>query len=190
MSRMIPNLILGSTSKYKAQLLHEAGFRFQVEDSEVDELAWHEITVAETVRVLAIKKAEAVMQRHRGEVVVIITADVAGELDGKFLGKPDNLEHAKQMIASYSGRAVSIWCGTSVAWANTGEIKTNVVEAVVEFNALTAEQIDNYIAEKNPIDKGGAIAIEEIEQRGFVKRVTGEYAAIIGLSLDFIQGML
>lgn len=183
-------VILGSTSKYKQQLLSEVVADFAVEDSGVDELAFHQSTVEETVRVLAEEKAKAVMNNHRGENVLIITTDVAGDLHGKFLGKPESIDQARRMIQSYSGQDVIIWCGTSVANAATGEMKTDVQKAVVSFNELTEEMIENYLQEKQPLDKGGAIAIEEIEERGFVNNVTGEYAAIIGISMQFVKQQL
>lgn len=213
-------LILGSTSPYKRRLLEEAGFDFSVEDSGVDELQFHQDTVQETVRVLAEKKAQAIMARHANdqpvknqstkkqptkaehhvtvntvsssdnEPTIIITTDVAGELNGTFLGKPESLQQAEEMIMSYSGREVTIWCGTSVANTNTQEIHTNVVKATLQFNELDPAVVAQYVQEKNPIDKGGAIAIEEIEDRGFVQSVTGEYAAIIGISMEFVQQQL
>ncbi len=185
-----PKIILGSTSQYKQKLLSELVPEFSVEDSGVDELLHHQATVAETVRVLSEKKAEAVMRNHQGENVLIITTDVAGDLHGQFLGKPESIDEARKMIQSYSGQDVIIWCGTTVANATTGEMKTDVQKAVVSFNELTDDMIENYLQEKQPLDKGGAIAIEEIEERGFVKSVTGEYAAIIGISMQFVKQQL
>lgn len=183
-------VILGSTSKYKQQLLSEVVADFTVEDSGVNERTHHQLTVDATVRVLAEEKAKAVMIKHRGENVLIITTDVAGDLHGQFLGKPESLDEARTMIRSYSGQDVIIWCGTTVANAATGEINTDVQKAVVSFNELTDDMIENYLQEKQPLDKGGAIAIEEIEDRGFVKSVTGEYAAIIGISMEFVKQQL
>lgn len=183
-------VILGSTSKYKQQLLSEIVADFTVEDSGVDERTHHQLTVDATVHVLAEEKAKAVMIKHRGENVLIITTDVAGDLHGQFLGKPESLDEARTMIQSYSGQDVIIWCGTTIANAATGEMKTDVQKAVVSFNELTPDMIEKYLHEKQPLDKGGAIAIEEIEERGFVKSVTGEYAAIIGISMQFVTQQL
>lgn len=184
---MSPKIILGSTSPYKRDLLAEVVKDFVVEDSRVDERAHHRSTVEETVRVLSELKAQAVMKNHLGTTTLIITTDVAGELHGEFLGKPDSLEEARRMLRSYSEQEVLIWCGTTVADAKTGAITTHVEKAVVSFAKLSDDMIESYLEEKQPLDKGGAIAIEEIEDRGFVTGVTGEYEAIIGISMQFVK---
>lgn len=187
---MIANIVLGSTSPYKRQLLAETVKEFVVEDSFVDEQAHHQATVEATVRVLSELKAQAVMERYSGTDTLIITTDVAGDLHGKFLGKPESVEEARQMLKSYSNQEVIIWCGTTVANAATSEIITDVQKAVVKFSQLSDEMIEAYIREKQPLDKGGAIAIEEIQDRGFVTSVQGEYAAIIGISMQFVTQQL
>lgn len=183
-------VVLGSTSPYKKALLEKLGITFTTADSGVDEKSLHASTVAETVGVLAEAKAQALLPRYAGTDTIIITADVMGELDGKFLGKPDSLVEAKQMLLSYSDRKVFIWCGTSVADAQTGVVQTDIRKATIWFNPLTEKMVDEYSTEQQPLDKGGALAIEEVEQRGWVKEIVGEYDAIIGLSLEFVRHWL
>lgn len=160
---------------------------FTVADSGIDEANFHQTTVADTVRVVSEAKAQALLSNFVGTDTVIVTADVAGELDEKFLGKPSSRQDAIDTILSYSNREMYIWTATSIAFAKIGEIKTDVRKATIQFNPLTQEQVEWYVDEKNPLDKGGSIAIEEIEQRGFVQSITGERAAIIGLSLEFVK---
>ncbi|HBY74171.1 MAG TPA: hypothetical protein DEG44_05815 [Candidatus Kerfeldbacteria bacterium] len=183
-------LVLGSTSPYKRQLFEQLNMPFAVDDPGIDETAFHQSTVAETVQVVSEAKAKALLLKYVDTDTLIITADVAGELDGKFLGKPVSRQDAVDTIFRYSGRAMYIWTGTSVVHAVTGQIITDVRKAVIHFQPLTREQVEQYVDEKNPLDKGGSIAIEEIEERGFVQSVTGERAAIIGLSLEFIRRTL
>lgn len=183
-------LILGSASPYKKQLVAQLGVPFETADPNIDEVALLQSTVEQSVRVIAEAKAKALLPLYAGTDAVLITADVAGELDGKFLGKPSSRQDAIDTILSYSGRTMYIWTGTCVAVAMTGKISTDVRKAEITFNVLTAEQVIKYVDEKNPLDKGGSIAIEEIEDRGFVSKITGERAAIIGLSLEFIKTRL
>lgn len=181
------DIVLGSTSPYKKQLLERLQLPFTVADSGVDEQALYAETVEKTVGVLATAKARALLPHYTGTDTLIITADVMGELAGQFLGKPKDLFEAKAMLQSYSNQVVLIWCGTSVAHTKTGMIQTDVRKATIWFNPLTETMIDDYIRYQNPLDKGGALAIEEVEQRGWVKKIEGEYEAIIGLSLEFVQ---
>ncbi len=181
------NLVLGSASPYKRALFEQLDKPFTVVDPAIDELALHQATVAETVRVVSEAKAKAILPQYVGTDTVIVTADVAGELDGKFLGKPTSRQDAIDTILSYSDREMFIWTGTTVVFATTGKLHTDVRKAIIHFQPLTLEQVTRYVDEKNPLDKGGSIAIEEIEERGFVRSVMGERAAIIGLSLDFVR---
>jgi septum formation protein len=183
-------LILGSTSPYKRQLLETLNLDFVCEDSEVDEQAHHQATVEQTVQTLAGLKAQELLNKYRGTDTLIITSDVAGELDGKFLGKPSSLTEAKHVLASYSNKQVLVWCGTCVAQAQTGIVNMHIEKAVIDFLEITAAMINEYTQTTNVLDKGGALAIEQVEQRGWVKSITGEYAAIIGLSTKFVQDQL
>lgn len=183
-------LVLGSASPYKRGLFEQLDRPFSVVDPAVDELVLHQATVAETVRVVSEAKAKVLLPNYVGTDTVVVTADVAGELDGKFLGKPTSRQNAIDTILSYSDREMHIWTGTTVAHVYTGAIQTDVRKAVIHFQPLTLEQVTRYVDEKNPLDKGGSIAIEEIEERGFVRSITGERAAIIGLSLEFVRQQL
>ena len=186
----MPQLILGSTSPYKHDLLQEAGYDFIVEDSGLDERSNHLHTVADTVEHLARLKAEAVLAEHEGDDVVVISTDVAGELAGEFLGKPDSLEQAYEMIMSYSGKLVYVWCGTAIGYSATGEVEVDLRRADIQFASLNPAEVQEYVDEMEPIDKGGAIAIEEIEERGFITSITGEQEAIIGISMEFVRDEL
>jgi MAF protein len=180
-------LVLGSASPYKKQLIAQLNIPFETADPNIDERQFLQPTVEQTVRVLAELKAKALLPQYSGTDSVIITADVAGELDGKFLGKPASRQDAIDTILSYSGREMYIWTGTCVADVRTGALHTDVRKATLKYTTLTQNQVVKYVDEKNPLDKGGSIAIEEIEDRGFLEAVKGERAAIIGLSLEFIK---
>lgn len=180
------HIILGSTSPYKKQLLASLGLDFITADSQLDERKYHQATVRQTVQTLAELKAKQLLPQYAQTDTTIITTDVAGELDGKFLGKPADLTEAKQMVLSYSNRVVTIWCATTIVRSTIQELHTHVEEALVTFHPLTEQMVDEYIQQQQPLDKGGALAIEEVEQRGFIKNIQGERAAIIGLSLEFV----
>lgn len=180
-------LVLGSASPYKQALLREVGYEFIVDSANVAEEQFIQPTVAETVQVLAELKAQTLLPKYQGTDSIIIAADVAGELDGQFLGKPTSLDQAKQWLLHYSQRTMLVWCGTTVAWSKTGRLVTDVRSAAIIFRRIDAAMIQNYLKQTSPLDKGGALAIEVAEQLGWVEKITGEYDAIIGLSLEFIR---
>ncbi len=162
---------------------------FDIIDSKLDEKKYHQATVEQTVKVLSELKAETIAKQIT-EPAIIITTDVAGELEGQFLGKPISLKQAQDMILSYSNKDVLVWCSTTIINTQDKSIKTHVERAVVEFSQLNESIVQQYVDEMKPIDKGGAIAIEEIEDRGFIKKITGEYEAIIGISMQFVKQYL
>ncbi len=189
-------LVLGSSSPYKQALLRKAGYTFIVDPADVAEDSFLQATVVETVRVLAEVKAKALLPKYLSTETVIITADVLGEFNHEHLGKPGSLELARQWLQSYSGNTVKIWCGTSIAYAQTGIIHTDVRCAEIFFKKISSTQIDDYLSKdyycsiSSPLHKSGAIGIEEAERLDWVETISGEYAAIIGLSLQFIQSEL
>lgn len=187
-------LILGSASPYKKKILEDAGFVFTIESADIDELTGHKATAEETVKDLSERKAVEIMARHKEEDVTVITTDVDCEIviqgnpTGKIIGKAKTLQEAEDMIMSYSGNTVYIWCATTIATPSS--IITDVRKADVLFAKLHRDDVHAYVQEKQPLDKGGAIAIEEIQERGFVESIDGDMDVIIGISLAFIKQAL
>lgn len=179
--------MLGSASPYKQALLKQAGYDFSIDAANLAEEQFIQPSVADTVRLLADLKARALLPKYSDTDTVLITADVAGEFAGQFLGKPADVAEAQQWLRSYSQQTMLVWCGTSIAWAQTGRVLTDVRSADITFRAIDEAMITKYLATTSPLDKGGALAIEVAEQLGWVDKITGEYDAIIGLSLEFIR---
>ncbi len=188
------DIILGSGSPRRLELLRAVGIEPRVLVPDIDESVLHGEIAQEYVRRLAATKLDAVM-RSAGAVgvgTIVIAADTTVEIDEAILGKPDDNDQAVAMLRSLSGREHRVHTGLAVAVAGPGcrgvewEGHVEVVTSRVWFRTLTQSQIADYVATGEPSDKAGAYAI----QGGgglFVDRFDGSLDAIIGLPIERLQ---
>jgi septum formation protein len=112
---------------------------------------------------------------------LVIGSDTIVVVDGDVLGKPRDEAHAFQMLTRLSGRSHTVITAIAVEWR--GEIRSAIVEVGVTFHPLSAEQIEAYIATREPMDKAGAYGIQGFGAT-IVERVNGDYFAVMGLPLQ------
>lgn len=178
-------LILASASPRRADLLHAAGFAFEVHPVEVDETPREGEPPADYVRRLAHEKAAAFGSRDEGDVV--IAADTIVVIDDRILVKPAGAEDARAMLARLAGREHSVLTGVAVR--HGARVLDAVEESRVRFLPLSAEEIDWYVASGEPADKAGAYAVQGLASR-FVDRVEGSYSNVVGLPVARVYLML
>ncbi|ANB59917.1 Maf family protein [Anoxybacteroides amylolyticum] len=171
-------LILASSSPRRRQLLEMAGLRFDVLVSEIDEQIQSNESPEQIVQTLAVQKAKAVQPTNPN--AYIIGADTIVVYNGQILGKPKTTEEAHEMLRALSGKTHDVFTG--VAIISPHEETTFVEWTEVTFWELTEEEIAAYIETGEPMDKAGAYGIQG---RGalFVKRIVGDYYAVMGLPL-------
>jgi len=178
-------LILASGSPRRRELLQKMGVPFVVEVSEADENVSGK--PSEVVGILAARKARAVAKNHISGL--ILAADTLVSLDDAALGKPCDEQEAVRMLKSLSGRAHSVYTGICLLDAATGEEKICVEESRVFFRELSDQEIADYVATKEPMDKAGAYAIQGGAAR-FVSRFEGSYHNIVGLPTERLEQLL
>lgn len=135
----------------------------------------------------AIKKAESVGAIYPDNL--ILAADTLVELVGKPLGKPIDSSEAKEMLRKLSGCIHNVHSGIAVCNSKENIILSRHVETRVTFRNLTEEEIDDYIATGEPLDKAGSYGIQG---RGalFIERIEGCFFNVMGLSLSTLWEML
>lgn len=184
-------LILASQSPRRAELLRKAGIRFEVRPADVDErVRPGEETVAYVKR-LAREKALAVLATAP-EGAVVLGADTTVAVDGENLGKPVDAGDARQMLERLSGRRHQVTTGVCLARRNAAGSAVSRVEAEVtevEFAAMSAEEIADYVATGEPMDKAGAYAIQGGASR-WIRRIEGCYSNVVGLPVERVRAML
>ena len=173
------DIILASASPRRSELMTLAGFRFDVICADIDEIVPEKALPQEVVMSLALQKAQAVAKDHRKSAVV--GSDTVVALDGKILGKPRSEKEAAEMLRSLSGRIHKVFTGVAIV---CGEKVTSFFdETEVEFYPLTDQEILDYVATGEPMDKAGAYGIQG---RGsvLVKRINGDYFNVMGLPIS------
>lgn len=190
-------LILASASPRRRELLGLTGYDFEVQVSEADESVESGLPVEEVVMTLARRKAEAVFcnrlashlddgnvyhcdngSSSLGGGDIVLGSDTIVVLDGQIMGKPKDAEDAARMLRGLSGRTHHVYTGVALLSAKRQDVFYSVTE--VEFYPLTEEEIQNYIATGEPMDKAGAYGIQG---RGavLVKGICGDYFTVVGL---------
>lgn len=195
------NLLLASGSPRRKELLAQIGVVFSVCPMDIDETQYPEETPEEYVKRLSLEKAQAALALNPEAVVV--GADTSVVLNGKVLGKPESDAQAKSMLRLLSGRTHQVITGVALIRHqgteqdnqqgnqkdNGHQIQNAVVTTVVSFLPISDEQIDQYVATKEPEDKAGSYGIQG-KAAVFVERIEGSYSNVVGLPLEKIAQML
>ncbi len=173
------NLILASGSPRRSALMRECGLQFTVADKySVEEKFPANMSPVEAPAYLAELKSDAYPHRL-GENDILITADTIVVLDGQVLGKPDDADDAKHMLARLSGKRHTVVSGVMLRGASRREVF--VCHTVVRFAHLTQEQIDYYVDNFRPLDKAGSYAIQEWIGCVGIESIEGSFYNVMGL---------
>lgn len=181
------SIILASNSPRRRELLAQIGIRdFQILSPDVDEAVESGLSPARMVEALSLRKARAAAGRA-GAQDLIIAADTVVALDGRVLGKPRDQEEAFAMLSALSGREHRVYTGVTVLGG--GRAATEHEETAVAFRALSPEEIRDYIATGEPMDKAGAYGIQGVGAL-LVQGIRGDYCNVVGLPLFRLGRML
>ena len=181
------SIILASNSPRRRELLAQIGIRdFQILSPDVDEAVESGLSPARMVEALSLRKARAAAGRAGAEDL-ILAADTVVALDGRVLGKPRDQEEAFAMLSALSGREHRVYTGVTVLGGGRGA--TEHEETAVAFRALSPEEIRDYIATGEPMDKAGAYGIQGVGAL-LVQGIRGDYCNVVGLPLFRLGRML
>jgi len=182
-----PDLILASVSPRRRELLQWLGLPFMTEAADVDERPVPGETPSMTVRRLAEAKAVTIAARRPNTLV--IAADTAVVVDGQFLGKPESLEAAVEMLRILRGRRHDVLTGLALARAGGAQLVSVVVESAVWMRNYTDADITRYVTRGEPFDKAGGYAIQD-PQFSPVAMVIGCYTSVMGLPVCHLWQLL
>jgi septum formation protein len=174
-----PPLILASSSPRRRELLKRAGYQFEVVSTEVKERVSAQLSLRELTIANATRKALALGRKEAG--AVILAADTLVSLEGEILGKPRNIEDARAILQRLNGRTHKV-CTAVFIIAPSKYISFADVSRV-KFRRLSKREIDNYIADINPLDKAGAYAAQGVGSR-IIESIEGSVSNVIGLPME------
>jgi septum formation protein len=183
-------LILASSSPRRAEILRDAGFKFKVCATHLDESrVGRESARVHVLRLARLKARTAAERARHTERAIVIGADTVVVARGKILGKPSDVREARRMLRLLSGRTHEVLTGVSVLRVSEGKELHGVETTRVHFLKLSYEEIDDYIATGEPFDKAGAYGIQGVGGR-FIDRIEGCYFNVVGLPLSRVWSMV
>jgi septum formation protein len=177
---------LASRSPRRRALLAQAGFAYAelpAGAADVDETPRAGEAAADYVLRVAREKAATgwrALVAAGLPALPVLTADTTVVLDGAILGKPDDAQHACDLLGRLSARTHQVY--TAVALAAAAGTTTRLSASTVEFRDIAPAEIGRYVATGEPLDKAGAYAVQG-RAAVFIKAIHGSYSGIMGLPL-------
>jgi septum formation protein len=187
---MQSEIILASTSRYRAALLTQLGVPFSVFKSEIDEIPRAGESPRATCERLAIEKARnaaATMGKH----ALIIGSDQVLDYDGEAVSKPGNFEMAFSQLKRAQGRALVSYTALALLDTRTSKIWSDVVPTTVRYRNLTDAELIAYLRREEPYDCAGSVKVETAGIALLQSVSSDDPTALVGLPLirltDFLR---
>jgi septum formation protein len=181
-------LILASTSRYRRELLTRLALEFAVEAPGVDETELADETPAERALRLAIAKAQAVAERD--PQAIAIGSDQVACVGDVIFDKPGDASNARAQLARLSGKTVLFQTAVAVVGLEADVRATHLDRTQVVFRALSAPEIERYVAREQPVDTAASFKSERLGV-SLVERIdTADPTALVGLPLIWVAARL
>ena len=192
-------LVLASQSPRRQQLMHEAGYSFDViaPSAGAECGSCSSQGPAALVGELAFSKAIDVRRQlaDRGcaSSTVIIAADTVAECDGQILGKPVDAQHARRMLELLSGKRHRVYTGVCV-WpypattATEPEPLVEVEQTTLRMDELSATDLDDYVQSDAWIGKAGGFGYQD--GLDWIQVIAGGESNVVGLPMPRLARML
>ena len=174
-------LVLGSTSRYRRELLSRLRLAFDVAAPDVDETPQPGEAPRALALRLALAKARDVAARHRQAIV--IGSDQVADLAGRPLGKPGTHERAVAQLRAMSGQTVVFQTALSVVCVATGFEQTDLAAVEVRFRTLNEGEIERYLRAEQPYDCAGSAKSEGLGIALLEAIHNNDPSALVGLPL-------
>jgi septum formation protein len=181
-------IVLGSTSRYRAELLRRLGLEFESHAPGTIEHVIAGEVPADRARRLAIAKATDAGAGLADALV--IGSDQVAELDGLVLDKPGSEQRAFEQLAACSGHIVNFHTALCLFDCRNGEQRTYVDLTRVHFRLLDAAEIKRYIDREQPLDCAGSFKCEGLGISLFERIDNSDPTALIGLPLIALAKLL
>lgn len=184
--KLSKNLILGSNSPRRKEILESVGFEFKVVVRPTDESFGSEIPIEKVPEFLAFQKSSCF--KEYGQETIIICADTIVVNNNQILNKPSSYDEAFEMLSNLSNKTHKVITGVSI---KIGENYTNFIdEALVNFDKLEPNEIDYYINKHKPFDKAGAYGVQDFIGMVGISKIEGSFYTVMGLPIHKVYTFL
>jgi len=189
-------LVLASASPRRQDLLRNAGISFAVQPADVNETPLKGEAPRECAERLAREKALAVWRNRQHDAV--LGADTIVVVDETIMGKPVDAKDAARMLRMLSGRVHRVITGVCLIKNRTSgagnenrdeNLHLGSETTLVTMSKISDQEILDYVATGEPMDKAGAYAIQGIASR-WIPRIEGDYSNVVGLPVALVYRML
>ncbi|RZI96958.1 MAG: septum formation inhibitor Maf [Variovorax sp.] len=174
-------VILGSTSRYRRELMNRLQIPFDVEAPDVDETPRPGETPIALAQRLALEKAHAVATRF--PEAVVIGSDQVADLAGEALGKPGDHERATAQLRKMRGQTLVFQTAVAVVCHATGFAQSDVAPVRVVFRDLSDDAIERYLRAEQPYDCAGSAKSEGLGIALLDAIDSDDPTALVGLPL-------
>jgi septum formation protein len=204
-------LVLASASPRRQELLRAAGVEFVVQPADVPEVPRPGEDPRAYAERLAREKAMAVFRQRPSDLV--LGADTVVIVDQHILEKPRDAADAVRMLRMLSGKDHQVITGVCLVGISQGlkpsaagldstakavhfydaaeghfeDVRSEMTR--VTFSALSEDDIRDYVATGEPMDKAGAYAIQGVASR-WISRIDGDYCNVVGLPVALVWRMM
>ena len=182
------SVVLGSTSRYRRELLERLRIPFTVRAPGVDETPLPGEAPQVLARRLALAKARAVAALHPDAVV--IGSDQVADLAGQPLGKPGEHARAVQQLRQMRGQTVIFQTALAVVCLASGYEQVDLAEVRVVFRDLSDAEIESYLHAEQPYDCAGSAKSEGLGIALLERIDNSDPSALVGLPLIETARML
>ncbi|MGI8542352.1 MAG: Maf family protein [Aridibacter sp.] len=185
----LPKLILASGSPRRAEILDFVGWEFEKHVADVDESQKTGENGAKYVQRLAEEKAEAIALKY--ENTLVLGADTIVLIDDKIIGKPVDLDDARKMLKTISGRWHEVLTGVAIVKISNKNPQSIVglKTTRVKFKELSKEEIEFLVQKGEPLDKAGAYAVQA-QAALFIEKIEGDYWNVVGLPINLVYRLV
>lgn len=184
---MKKRIILASSSPRRRELLKKITEEFDVVVSNFDENSFEYVDVYDYVKKCSLYKAKEIAKRAEYKEACIIGADTIVSFNNTILQKPKDREDAKAMLRKISGKDVDIITGYTVIIND--KLYNDSRNILTKMAVMTEQEIEEYIATGEPMDRAGAFAIQDLGMK-YIERTEGDFPAAIGLPVREIYKIL
>lgn len=182
MGKADPQLILASSSPYRRRLLERLHLPFLSASPDIDESALPGESARDLVLRLSRSKARALAGQFT-QHIIIGSDQVAAGPDGELLGKPGNLDRARDQLRRCRGQLLTFYTGLCLYHSGQGTERSIVEQFQVRLRSLADDEIENYLTMEKPYDCAGSFRMEGLGIALFEELRGRDPNTLIGLPL-------